>query len=1075
MIRATAWLLVLSFSLPACRSWAGEEKKEEPPKLLLRERTVYVPYEKLKETFEKEGRGVFLPYEEFLKLWQAAQPPKPPDEVKPPADAAITGGSYVGKAGETAARFEVTYAVRSLGKSWVEVPLPLKNVAVETVQTSDPAAVFAPKGDGYVLIVPKPGDYSLTLAFSARIEATPGKRTLGFGIPPTAVSRLELLIPEKDLRVEVTPKMAATISKPEQDATRLLAFVGNSNQVTVTWMPPEDKIEKGEALVIASQTMFAELGERILRLNTALAFKIERHETDTFRVRLPADMRLLSVKGDNVREWTTEQGQLNVRLHSAVKDTYALTLRFERILEQTPSEMDVPFPATLNTLREDGYVAVAGEPSLRVRVESSSGLSQVDPRELPQGLATPRLLAGFRYLAHPLALKLRIETVSPQIQSQTATVVSLGLDEDVLFGIVDYQISKVGIFSAQLRFPARWEVASVGDKQTVEDFQVAAEAAQKLLTVNLKNQAIGAFRLPFRFTAPGSAAPGEATVEPVQVVGTQQDKGLFGVSAPKAFKLTTIERAKAASANVQALAASGLLAQLPPDFDLPLAYSYTQSPASVKLSLERRKTEISVTGYHVATVTDAGLKVSHQLKYFIEYAAVDKLRFSIPRALDERIHVPPFAALKEKKRVEEKDGRSVWELTLQDKVIGPLAVLIEHEEDLKGLEPEKPQDVPIADVRAEEVKSQQGYVTVRKEGALEIAPQAENLEPIEAASLPAELRQSNLYLSFRYYQPARSLTLKLTRHVPVALTATVVDLLRITAVVSQERRLTVRALFWVETRGEQYLELALPDKTVIRALTVNGAAVSPFQRKDGGTLVKLAAGAPGQPFPLDLVYHQPLGEESDKLGALGRLSLKSPGVLGGVAVNKIEFDLYAPEEYAYLRFGGTLHPRPRGVSNTLAWILRWGVQPEIAAGGSEFPTPPPPLGQFTTQGKLFRFQTLAPEGELRFFYCDRKLYWLFDFLVLAACLAGGAAWMRARPASRLWIALGLILVPLCLAWFAVGDGAEPFVSATLGGALLAAGLLASYLKRTWVAWREARLAAAPDPFLEEGPEKPAGP
>ena len=46
---------------------------------------------KIKETFEKEGRGIFLPYEEFLELWRAAQPKPPePEPDEPPADAPFT-------------------------------------------------------------------------------------------------------------------------------------------------------------------------------------------------------------------------------------------------------------------------------------------------------------------------------------------------------------------------------------------------------------------------------------------------------------------------------------------------------------------------------------------------------------------------------------------------------------------------------------------------------------------------------------------------------------------------------------------------------------------------------------------------------------------------------------------------------------------------------------------------------------------------------------------------------------------------------------------------------------------------
>ena len=67
------------------------------------------------------------------------------------------------------------------------------------------------------------------------------------------IATIELTIPEKDVSVEVTPKMAATSATPDQNSTKVLAFVGNSNVVAVTWTPPAGKIEKGKPIVIASQ------------------------------------------------------------------------------------------------------------------------------------------------------------------------------------------------------------------------------------------------------------------------------------------------------------------------------------------------------------------------------------------------------------------------------------------------------------------------------------------------------------------------------------------------------------------------------------------------------------------------------------------------------------------------------------------------------------------------------------------------------------------------------------------------------------------------------------------------------
>src|SRR5207249_3524935 len=55
-----------------------------------REQTIYIPYAKLRQIFEKEGRGVFVPYDEFQRLWKAAQSAaKKIDEYKPPVAALI--------------------------------------------------------------------------------------------------------------------------------------------------------------------------------------------------------------------------------------------------------------------------------------------------------------------------------------------------------------------------------------------------------------------------------------------------------------------------------------------------------------------------------------------------------------------------------------------------------------------------------------------------------------------------------------------------------------------------------------------------------------------------------------------------------------------------------------------------------------------------------------------------------------------------------------------------------------------------------------------------------------------------
>ena len=92
-------LVLVAFMLGVCRAAAGDDRPAKSSQAgganadahsdkSLREQDIYIPYEKLRQVFEKHGRGVFLPYEKFEELWQAAQ-----DKTRPAARAAAAGAA----------------------------------------------------------------------------------------------------------------------------------------------------------------------------------------------------------------------------------------------------------------------------------------------------------------------------------------------------------------------------------------------------------------------------------------------------------------------------------------------------------------------------------------------------------------------------------------------------------------------------------------------------------------------------------------------------------------------------------------------------------------------------------------------------------------------------------------------------------------------------------------------------------------------------------------------------------------------------------------------------------------------
>ncbi|UCC97544.1 MAG: hypothetical protein JSW66_17080, partial [Phycisphaerales bacterium] len=212
--------VLCSISLVFVSAGKGAEDRDgnKPPA------KVYVPYQELMDVFEKEPQGVFLPYKEFQRLWRAAQG-RP--EVVPEAPFEYLTGTarFHGSVKEDIATLRLELTLDILRDGWVEVPLGLSEVAVsEATILEAESTKIAPLlrvSDGeYIFVTKGKGRYVLALDFVRRLETQPGLAVLKFRIPSAAITTLELLIPEENLKVDVQPMLAATTSQVDADGAR---------------------------------------------------------------------------------------------------------------------------------------------------------------------------------------------------------------------------------------------------------------------------------------------------------------------------------------------------------------------------------------------------------------------------------------------------------------------------------------------------------------------------------------------------------------------------------------------------------------------------------------------------------------------------------------------------------------------------------------------------------------------------------------------------------------------------------------------------------------------------------------
>lgn len=1061
------------------------------PTAPVREKVYYVPFDELGEVFEAADRGIFLPYQEFLELWQRAEGRSGSSDVRPPAPTVVRRGDYRGEVIGELARLEASFVVDSLQDGWTSTPLPLGRIALESgtirhapgEEGGEPGAVvedalFFLKDGSYTLLLPDAGTYQLDLRFSVPVQSSPGRKMIEWSIPPLAVSRLELSIPETETRVEVSPAVATSEVETTGEATALRAFLGDSGAVSVTWMPPVGRAAAGGAIVSAHQEALATLDARVLRVASVLQFSVLRGEVDTFRVALPAGLQLIAVEGDNVKEWRPEEGVLTVSLHAPVSEGYRLRLELERILEQTPPSLALPFPSARDVQRESGTIVLEHDSGLRVRVTERTRLSQLDPEEVPGHLRGPGRI-GFSYLEAPAALTLAVETIEPRLRTQTASVVVLGTEEDAWIGTIDASVRAAGIFQLAIRIPAGWEVESIGDPRAVEEYRTVDDEEGRTITVNLRSRALGNFSLPFRFVREGSARPGELSLVAPRILGSEQDRGLLGVSGPRAIEIVTLSTEELLEADVDELFSTGLLGRIGSEASIPRAFRYRKHPARATLSLSERRTELDLLSQHLLEVGDGEVRVTHLLDYDILYAAVDALRFRAPSELDELLSVE-VEQKTQVRRIASEDGMTTWEVGLQPPALGPLTVTIRHSAPLPITELEAgiPLEISVPLIEGIGARSTQGFVAIRKEGALEVAGRVQEMEAIDAGDLPDKLRRGRIAASYRYFDEARALSLVLTRYDLQPLVTAVVSLMHLRTVISEGLEARTEATIWLQNGDRQFIEVELPPGAQLLNVVVNGEREAERRRPGGsGLLVEVPRSAgPAGTFPVVLNYERSLGTA---MKTSGRISLETPSIGDGIPVQEIELDLHLPSDHHYLGWEGNLHRRQTAGPGSWERFKRLiGLATPtggtVGAGGGERARAPTPLSfELDTEGTVHeRFQTLSPRGELRFRHFERRIFSLLDFLLFLASAGLGLRFLRRREDTQVATFATLVLLALAGTWFADGP-LRSLASSILGGVIVAGALLLLRAGRARLAEaRRARLRRAPDPFIEEA--LPAG-
>lgn len=1049
--------------LMTARLSAQEESADTPspesPKPALREQTIYVPYNKLRTVFEKEGRGVFVPYEKFQELWRAAQQAQRDDpEPRPPVDALIAEIDSRATAQADVLLVEATLHIELLKDGWHQIPLRLSDAAIRRATIGEqPARLVRLPDGGYALLVQRaremdPARIELKLEYAKAIQKSPGKNSVSIQTPQAPVNRWEVRIPDEGVKIDIRPLIAATQPANEDDnasekETAILAFVGAADAITIDWNPKSEGASGLAALVAVQAEQQVSIEEGVMRTRTRLDYHINRSELTQLEIGVPADHKVAAVFDANVRQWelTTEGDvqRITVHLFEPAKAQQTVTIDLERFLSDVDrATVAVPVVRAFDVSRQQGLVALRLAPTLRGTTAVRTGLLQLDTSELPEQLTGESWEAVYRYAALPFELSIDVEKIEPRIRVKQYVHAYLEPEQWTVDLLALYTVERAGVFQLPLDIPADYEVRQIRG-QAAEGFAPAAVDAYHAdpnqpgrWTVNLAGKAegqVGLFvQLARRLDDPNLIAPtGKASSLPLAIprvasTEVQQFTGYLVAFAPESLRVSASTQRNAQNVSfAEATEGVGYLRRGERFAAMRevLALTYARDDVQLTLAAERRKPQVLARHLLIANIESGAVRYDARFFYEIRYSPASVLRIDVPESISSHLRNTTPSMRDQVMNPQPDDvaeGYVAWQFIGETELIGEQAITLEWQQSINALGIGESAEVPVPRLVPQGTDRTWGQIVAAKSDTIDIRPSGEltGLRPIDPqhdlmpGSPPVAAARA-----FEFQQDW-SLTFSATRYQLVEVKRTSIEAALLRMVVTRSDQVDVHALYRLQS-ARQRLEVRFPDRVDpdqsfdAQPLRINGQPVTLERGDDQQYYIPLVGQAADQPMLVELRY---------TVSGKSR-TLDFPTFPEEPAVGQVYMSVYLPEELALLGTAGPWHLEkfnPWRVSTATTLVSRppWDVKSdaqiykELAEG---IPVVGEPLSGFSVQGQRYLLVTLRPadppQSALRLRTVDGR--WLDSLLFIIA--VGIAVAFLLRPVRDKLIAIGLVLTAIVLA------------------------------------------------------------
>lgn len=1023
------------------------------------EQSIYIPYDHIKDQFERDGRGVFIPYEQFNELWQRAQKNQPLVEAATvPVANAVVMATNRAKLERSLVRVESKISIEFLQTGWHRVPLGLTGCAIQSAALDGAACRLIQTADGsFELVheVDEVGRVELDLQYVLNVTLTGSENRVTWSVPVAAINRWEISIDQPDVDISVLPAVVISTGTQESaspsapmsdensasaaltedtavaaiDATKteqstITALLGNSKTIDLRWTPRSLGAEGLEALLALQTDLAAEVQANLVRLRHELAINVQRAAIDAVDLAVPPGVRIVNVLSDGVKRWqvTSDPPLLRVELFEQRQGDLRLSIETEQDLVGASSE---PRKLTLqpiqlpNATRQPGRVTIASDKDLRIEVLGATGLSRVN-EQAGATAVDPAAPLRFAYSSVPYQLDLQVVEWEPAIAAQqriSAQMQSRQIETETRFL---FDVRQRGIFQIPLQVNTDLEIVAIrglteGAHQAVrvEKFsrsteqpgrvvvQLAAEARGPIGLVVLTTQ-----KLPDPGLVDANAAPLPVTLDwprvPAEFVESFQ--GQLLLSAPESLELS-VDSATTNQFRNQALEGtppSGAGIQ-------QFTYVFPEGVTTFGLLASVRRPQVFVDQINTVAIESGLWRYTVDLDYDVRFSPVQELRVDVPQDLASRVRVTSgnlTARAIQPQPNDVAEGLVAWQLSGAKPLLGRGSVQLGWDVNVPEIAVGQRATRSFDTVNVRQVDRARGQILVKRSELfdVQVGEETQGLRAIDPSTeLFSGRKQDDVAAALEYVGPWK-LSLQVSRYELYDLKRSSVPRSLIRAVWLRNQQLSVQAIYRVNSVNQR-LTIQMPpgfdpaqgfDSTPVR---LDGQSVAIERGQGNSIVIPLGNRDRDQQWLLELRYTMPVSAASMMGGAI-----PVPTFDDGCAVQKTRMIVYLPHDWAPLNFGGPWSDDAAGEGSPV-WTRVTRSQRAEAERLEWIVTPAVPvaaLSDFETDGFPFHFSGLAPPaGEAGALQVTLLNVWLYRGLVVGVVLLLGLALLRSTWSLRL--------------------------------------------------------------------------